>query len=348
MVAILKSLKKESMILKYLIKNKGTLACLSLLIMLAACKKDELSSKELLVYLLGDKASLTNSTKLNLIHTPTEINGEKTAEFYVNATREVPANVNLEVEADVSVVDAFNAKHGTRYLPAPTASYRIVSDGPYVIPAGSAKSSSAIKVELTNTALLNGQSGYLLPIALKSLSSEDRGVQISSSHKHVYIEIVNSFENIAEGQAPVTGTLMSRAGWIATASNITNGAPAINVLDGSNSTVWRSSNSATAAKWIVLNMGVEQTIKNFIITPNHNNTSENATSILLATSSDNVNWVEQGRWTGTGPASGTNAASPDLKGINLRNAITAQYFRFTITSQTSGNRVGMAEINAVQ
>lgn len=336
------------MILKYLIKYKKTLACLSVLTMLTACKKDELSSKELLVYLLGDKASLANSTKLNLLHTPTEITGEKTAEFFVNATRNVPANINLEVEADVTMVDAFNAKNGTSYLPAPTASYRIISDGPYVIPAGSSKSSSAIKVELTNPELLNGQSGYLLPIAIKSLSSEDRGVQISSSHKHVYIEIVNGFDNILEGQTPVTGTFISRAGWIATASNITNGAPAINLLDGSNSTVWRSSNSATAAKWVVLNMVTAQTIKNFIITPNHNNTSENATSILLATSNDNVNWVEQGRWTGTGPASGTNANSPDLKGINLRNAVTAQYFRFTITSQTSGNRVGMAEINAVQ
>jgi len=328
-------------------KNIG-LAAMLIMTLFSACKKDELRSKELMVYMLGDKSSLTNAAIMPFVHNPLSVEGNTTSDLYVYATREVAADVSINVGADLSAVDAYNAKNGTQHLAMPASAFRIVSTGPYLIPAGGTKTTAPVQIEITDAAALNDPKGYILPIGITTIESKDKGVQASTTHRYVYVNATYEFNNIERNQTPSSITPMTRTGWAATVSNTTSGAPATNLLDGSNSTVWRSSNSSSAAKWVVINMGSEQTVKGFVISPNYTSTTENATSMLIATSSDNVTWTEQGRWRGTGPATGTSAAAPDFKGVNFIAPVTAQYVRFTITAQTSTSRVGMAEINAVQ
>lgn len=328
-------------------KNIGLAAMLSMALF-SACKKDELRSKELMVYMLGDKSSLTNAAIMPFVHNPLSVEGNTTTDLYVYATREVAADVSIDVGPDLSAVDAYNAKNGTQHLAMPTTAFRIVSTGPYVIPAGSTKTTNPVQIEITDAAALTDPKGYILPVGITTVESRDKGVLASTTHRYVYVNATYEFNNIEPNQVPSSATPMVRTGWAATVSNNTSGAPATNLLDGSNSTVWRSSNSSSAAKWVIINMGSEQTVKGFVISPNYTSTTENATSMLIATSSDNVTWTEQGRWTGTGPATGTSASAPDFKGVNFIAPVTAQYVRFTITAQTSTSRVGMAEINAVQ
>lgn len=328
-------------------KNIG-LSFLLALTFFSACKKEELRSKELMVYMLGDKSSLTNATIMPFVHNPLSVEGNTSAELYVYATREVAADITINIGADLSAVDEYNAKNGTQHLPMPASAFRIVSTGPYTIPAGAVRSTNPIQIEITDAAALNDPKGYILPVGITTIESKDKGVQASTTHRYVYVNVTYEFNNIERNQTPSSATPMVRTGWTATVSNTTSGAPATNLLDGSNSTVWRSSNSSTAAKWVVLNMGSAQTVKGFVISPNYTSTTENATSMLIATSNDNITWTEQGRWTGTGPATGTSAAAPDFKGVNFIAPVTAQYVRFTVTAQTSTSRVGMAEINAVQ
>jgi hypothetical protein len=327
-------------------KNTGLSALLAL-ILFSACKKEELRSKELVVYMQGDKSSLTKSTVMPFVHTPLSVEGNTTKELYIYATREVAADIMITVGADLSAVDAYNAQNGTKFLPMPATAFRIVSSGPYTIPAGATRSATPIQIEITDAAALNDPKGYILPVGITKVESKDKGVQTSTTHRLVFVNVTYEFNNIQRNQTASASTPLARTGWSVTVSNTTSGAPATNLLDGSNSTVWRSSNSSTAAKWVIVNMGSAQTVNGFVISPNYTSTSENATSMLIATSNDNVTWTEQGRWTGTGPATGTSAAAPDFKGVNFIAPVTAQYVRFTITAQTSTSRVGMAEINAI-
>ena len=120
------------------------------------------------------------------------------------------------------------------------------------------------------------------------------------------------------------------------------------MLDGSNSTAWRSSNSSTAVKWAILNMGSQQAIRGFQLVPDYVSTGDNATQIRVSTSADSATWQVQGIWNGTGPATGSSAASPDLKNINFIAPVQARYFRLDILAWVSGSRAGIGELNAVQ
>lgn len=325
----------------------GGLAILLAMLLFSSCKKEELKSKELLVYLLGDKSSLTNSVVMPFVHSPVSVSGGTTQELYVYATRDVVTDVEVTVAADLSAVDAYNAKNNTTIQAMPTSAFRIVSTGPYIIPSGASKSSTPIQIEITDPAALNDPRGYILPLGITAVNSKDKGVYSSTTHKYVYVNATYEFNNIAANETAAS-PYMARTGWSATVSNTTSGAPATNLLDGSNSTVWRSSNSSTAAKWVILNMGAVKTVKGYVIVPNYTATTENATAMQIAISNDNVTWTEQGTWRGTGPATGSSATAPDLKGVNFIAPVSAQYIRFTITAQASTTRVGMAEIYGVE
>jgi hypothetical protein len=120
------------------------------------------------------------------------------------------------------------------------------------------------------------------------------------------------------------------------------------MLDGNATTAWRSSNSATAAKWVSIDMGSTRQIKGIQISPNYVSVNENATGIRVSTSEDNITWTTQGNWKGTGPVTGSSATNPDLKGINFIRPVTARYFRLDITSWVSTNRVGIGELNVIE
>jgi hypothetical protein len=156
------------------------------------------------------------------------------------------------------------------------------------------------------------------------------------------------FSNIDPGQLTLAGTFIARTNWTLTVSNTTAGALGPAMLDGINTTAWRSSNSTSAAKWLSVDMGAAQQIKGFVYVPNYILTTENPTAITVSTSMDNITWTSQGGWKGTGPSATSSALNPDLKNINFIVPLQARYFRFDITSWGTTSRVGIAELNVVQ
>lgn len=335
-------MKKATLYLKSL-----ALPAILVMLVFGACKKDVLSSKELLVFLQGDKTSFTNSKTIPFVHTPVEVIGNTLVEVSAFATREVPAAIELNISPSPELLSSYNESNETALELLPASAYRVVSSAPVQIAAGS-RVSSAYQIEITNAAALTNPGGYLLPLSINTIESKDKGVQISTTHRAMYLEITYAFNNIQAGETPLTGTLADRTGWSVSVSNTTNGAPGSNLLDGSNSSVWRSSNSSSAAKWIVLDLAALREVKGFRISPSYNSANENAKSLSIAISDDNLNWTEQGIWNGTGTRSGTNASNPDFKGINFISPVQARYVRFTYLSWVGGNRVGMAEINVVE
>jgi hypothetical protein len=95
-------------------------------------------------------------------------------------------------------------------------------------------------------------------------------------------------------------------------------------------------------------MGGLQTLKGLQLTPDYVTTNENPTQVTVSISTDSVTWISQGVWTGTKPATGTNAANPDIKGISFIAPVQARYFRLDISAVVSGSRAGIGEINAVE
>ncbi len=317
-------------------------------LLLVSCKKEDLKSREMMVFLQpGIEGIPTLTQTIDLTHTPADIRGERTTQVHAYTSREVTAQVNLTIQAAPELLAAYNNQYGTSHLPLPASAYRISSGDQATIAAGN-RESSPIQIEITDPGQLTNPAGYVVPLVITKVDSKDKGIVLSTTHKAVYLKVSYTYTNVETTEAVPTGTTMARTGWIATVSNVTNGAPATNLLDGSNTTVWRSSNSSTAAKWIQIDMGDAKTLKGLVMTPNYTSTAENATRLTILTSADNSTWTTQGIWNGTGPAAGTNAANPNLKGIQFIAPVQARYFRIVYNSWTSGNRVGMAEINAVE
>ncbi len=228
---------------------------------------------------------------------------------------------------DTSLVAAYNAANKTSCIALPANTYKIVNSGTHTIPTGSV-SSDSMEIDITNPASLNNPGGYLLPLSIATISGKDKGVRISTNRNTVYVNVTYSFTNILSTQSPLSGTLFGRTGWIVTVSNTTSGALGPAMLDGNNSTAWRSSNSSTAAKYVILDVAAQQSVEGFQIVPDYVTTSENPTQIKVSTSADSTIWTVQGIWTGTGPATGSSAANPDIKGINFIVPVQAKFFRF--------------------
>jgi F5/8 type C domain/Domain of unknown function (DUF1735) len=329
--------------------SKGLIVCsLLAFIIPVSCKKDSLNSRELLIYVAGDYGSVNNTKTVSLVHTPLSVVGSTTLAIPVYATHAVVADVDAYIYPDTRSIATYNQQNGTAYLELPQANYRVNNDVKRRISAGNLVSTDSIQIEILHPEQLTNTNGYLMPFTVTKIDGEDKGVQISTNQATVYVAIPYQFNNVQATQTPLVGTLVSRTAWSVTVSNTTSGALGPAMLDGNNSTAWRSSNSTTAAKNVILNMGSQQAISGFQIVSNYVAVAENATQMTISTSNDNVTYTVQGVWNGTGPASTSSAASPDIKGVNFIAPVTAQYFRFDITALVSGGRVGIGELNAVQ
>jgi F5/8 type C domain/Domain of unknown function (DUF1735) len=326
--------------------NKYILLFCALLFM-GSCKKDNgPDSKDLLVYTQGDFGSPSNTITASLTLTPVSVWGNTTFQVTTYSTRQMVAATQVYMAPDSQSVATYNLANNKKCLLMPANTYTIdVSQ--QVIKADSMQS-APFTITITNAAALTDTNGYVLPLTINKVTGNDKGVAISSNRATAYLYVPYAFTNVDTVQTPLSGTIMDRTGWSVAVSNTTSGSLGPAMLDGSNSTAWRSSNSSTAAKWVILNMKSLQAVKGFQLTPDYVSTGDNATQIRVSTSPDSVTWTVQGIWKGTGPATGSSAASPNLKGVNFLAPVQAQYFRFDILAWVSGSRTGIGELNAIQ
>lgn len=314
---------------------------------LNACKKSSgLDSKDLEVYMQGDFGDVHNAQTAALTLTPVAVWGNTVFHFTAWSTRQVVDAATVNILPDSTGVAAFNQSAGKHCLLMPSSDYSI-DNNQHTIPVDSMES-DPITVTITNPAALTDTNGYVLPLTIEKVTSKDHGVTISTNRATAYLYVPYAFTNIDTADGASSGTVMSRTGWNVTVSNTTSGSPATSMVDGSNSTAWRSSNSSTAAKYVIVNMKSSQTITGFRLTPDYVSTGDNATQIRVSTSPDSVTWTVQGVWKGTGPATGSSATNPDLKWIDFLSPVQTQYFRFDILAWVSGSRTGIGELNVMQ
>ena len=328
-------------------KHKYILPLAALLLTLNACKKSAgLDSRDLLVYMQGDFGDVHNAETAALTLTPVAVWGNTIFHFSAWTTRQVVDATTVNIIPDSTGVAAFNQSAGKHCVLMPSNVYSI-DNNQHTIPADSMQS-DPITVTITNPAALTDTNGYVLPLTIEKVTSKDHGVTISTNRATAYLYVPHMFTNIDTADAVSTGTIMSRTGWTVTVSNTTNGSPAASMVDGLNNTAWRSSNSSSAAKYVIVNMQSSQAITGFRLTPDYVSTGDNATQIRVSTSPDSVTWTVQGVWKGAGPVAGSSATNPDLKWIDFLSPVQTQYFRFDILSWVSGSRTGIGELNVMQ
>jgi hypothetical protein len=118
------------------------------------------------------QANTTPNSKSVFIST--EVQSFPVTAFYGGV--KLPANnVTVEFETRFDLIDAYNAAHGTNYLPMPEGSYALDATTA-VIPAGT-DVSSAIHVNLTTQGYLTVPQGYLLPIGIKQIGGSKAPVE---------------------------------------------------------------------------------------------------------------------------------------------------------------------------
>lgn len=123
-----------------------------------SCKKDDMGSKELLVYVQGEFGSVNNIVTAALTRTPTAVWGATTFNIPVVATREVPVDVNVFLEPSSQLVGTFNKLNDKKAVLLPANTYTI-TNAQHSLKSGSFVS-QMVSVNITNTAALTDTNGY--------------------------------------------------------------------------------------------------------------------------------------------------------------------------------------------
>lgn len=308
---------------------------------LISCKKDEINSKELLAYIRTSEG--LNNAQLSLIITPTFTIGDSVIKIPAFLTRETSVDVDFNIQANASLVEAYNKANQKNYMLLPAENYKL-NNNALKIKANASISSDSLKIQVINTRKLTNKDGYILPVTISEIQSNDKGVTISSNYRTFYLIINSKEENIDPSNLALTGANLDRTGWTVTSSGNSSTNVVDRILDGNNSTIWNS--SGTLPAWIVLDMKASKTINGFAIVPNYTSRTQNFLTMEVLSSTDGVNWKSQGTYNGTTTLSTSSATNPEIKTARFYSPVTAQYFKFNITRSTQGSLTGMGELNA--
>lgn len=268
------------------------------------------------------------------------VEGDKFAApaFRATINTPMPTDHKVSVVADDALVEAYNTKNGTSFLPFPAQSWSALQTS-VTIPARAVVSADSFRIGLTNPAAYELDKKYLLPFSIK----DEGAIEPNAAENIVYLSLSVKRQNIDPLNSGLAGTTINRTGWSVTAGAANIGAAAA-AIDGKNETSWFTS----GLSWLRIDMGAAKTVKGFSIVPNYMyGTNYNFLEMDVQSSDDGVTWKDQGSYTGSLPATGSTAASPDIKTVRFITPVAARYFRFNVT-KNSGGYSAMGEVNGVE
>jgi hypothetical protein len=159
---------------------------------------------------------------------------------YGGTTNYEQGDISAVIEADHSLVDAFNASHNTAYLPLPVETYAL--DRTTIRIANGENTSDPARLTI-RMSVIDMSSEYLLPVTIKSVSGGN--LPLNEELKTLYLAFQADVDEDS-GRDRWTG---------AGASSEWQGAFTVkNVFDDDRSTYWHSDAAGTMPQWFAVDM----------------------------------------------------------------------------------------------
>ncbi len=280
--------------------------------------------------------SVANVVDATIAKTILGTSGEAVVAFPIRSTMPVNGALSAVCEIDNSLVDTYNATHGTDYAPM-NADMLLFESQSATIESGQMESADQIVVRVDPAKMAELElDDYLVPIKLSSVSG---GMSVSANWNVVYLHV--SVVNDATGVPCADRTGWTIAGY--SSEDTYQGNLAENVLDGSLSTIWHTEwayAQPAPPHYISIDMGEVKNLAGFQYVTRNSGTGE-PTEIIFAISQDGNVWEDIN----------TYSDLPVGAGVEFRTLFDgiheARYFRLTITKiDNNDHYTSLAEVNA--
>lgn len=263
------------------------------------------------------QANADNFFQARIVHRPAGSTGAFETEFAVNCNSPVHAALDVTLAFDASLVEGYNAQHGTDYVVLPEE-YLVLENTRLSLPVNAVVTEEKMKVSLSAEADLSQLTArrYLAPLAIRS-----QGLGVSEELGTVYVAVeteINIIRPIGSVDEMIGFPAAGRSQWLADCSGFKN------LFDGDNST--SCSFDKQRGNVVVIDMGEPHIVTGFSV-------YSASGSISYEYSLDGEAWQQAGT-----PVAGEYVASGQQKYIALENNIVAQYLRLTADFTSSYSR----------
>lgn len=286
-----------------------------------SCSDDALNSSELFVYMRGWATSISVEKSFTEDGSIT-IEGKNEIKFPLYLTRESSVDVYASVGYEESQVEVYNRMHGTSFKILPSKSLSV--DGDLLIQSGLLQSTDSVLIKLDYSEVESGE--YLIPVAIKNVTSDDSGIRASMTSSIVFYTLSIAVNNIKMNDFNVIeGTKIDRSNWNITCAVNPSKAPVTNLIDGNLETLWEGQRSSKHP--IEVDMGSLHKLKGLSFHYKYNIYSYAPQSFTVYSSVDGIEWANHGM-------TGNYPFSKDIKdieyGINFFVPVDCRYIRLII------------------
>lgn len=290
------------------------------LLMNTSCSDNILNSSELFVYMRTWTTSIIvekNFTDDGGI----TIEGKDEIKFPLYLTRESSVDVYVSVGYEESQVEVYNRMHGTSFKILPSKSLSI--NGDLLIQSGDLQSTDSVLIKLDYSEVESGE--YLIPVAIKSVTSDDSGICASFTAGIIFYSLSVTVNNIKTKDTDVAlGSKIDRSNWNITCAVNSSKAPVKNLIDGNIETYWEGLRNSGP---IEVDMGSLHILNGLSFHYKYFVYTYAPQSFTVYTSEDGETWVNQGV---TGNYSFTNSIKDKEYGINFFIPVKCRYFRLIV------------------
>ncbi|HMR20330.1 MAG TPA: DUF1735 domain-containing protein, partial [Sphingobacterium sp.] len=196
---------------------------------------------------------------------------------------DLTSEISVYFKDDLSLIDQYNEKHQTNYLPMPAGAYTL-SGTEAQIETGKTNS-NALKVGVKTVGGLEPLKEYLLPI---SIAEVNKDITVNENLRTAYFLIKGTYFDC------------DRSDWsIHAVSSEDNVEIGLRVLDGNTSTMWHTAwrnGVPNPPHFIALDMKKEMAMHGIYMWPDHRNTQA-PKNIDIHVSKDGQNWTLVGNYT---------------------------------------------------
>lgn len=324
---------------------------------LTACQDEEFNSEELIVYLRNVTGDPISTVYERTVYVSDSYELEESAaiehQYQVCASRNLVTPADIAVAANPAAVETYNQSHGTSYELLPEEAYTL-SSRELVLQEGEMQSRIGV-VSVPNLASLDLSKSYLLPLTITSISSKDKGLQISINRNTVYLVFNFDLTYFDPAAETVDGELLDRSEWeISATGYFQQYLPGL-AFDGDLKTAYIN-NGVYAGDYLNARITVDMTrteeIAGFRIYPNNTLFGQdvNGKVMRFEISDDGQNWTNLGTSAEIALNTWWDFSAPVYTYAKLFKPQSARYIRFSWTDSYNPAQVfiSVGEIDVVK